>query len=406
MEAEVAAKYQAIGRTLNEHQRRLWAASEAKAIGHGGVTAVWRATGISRPTIHAGLKELSKSGRKPKLQAERIRRPGGGRKHLTQVQPQLLEALDKLVEPSARGDPDSPLRWACKSTRNLVTELNSQGFEIGRQKVWELLTEMGYSMQANRKTIEGKQHPDRDAQFAHIATQIDAFSASGQPTISVDTKKKELVGAFKNGGREWSPHGKPTKVQVHDFEDKQLGKAIPYGIYDLTANEGWVSIGVDHDTAQFAVSSIRSWWHKMGRWRYKYPQALLITADGGGSNASRSRLWKLSLQTLADDLRFPISVCHFPPGTSKWNRVEHRLFSHIAVNWRANPLVDLDTIVNLTRKTQTNTGLRVMADLDRRAYPTGIRVAQSAFDAINIRPAAFHGDWNYTILPSRARSKV
>jgi Rhodopirellula transposase DDE domain len=402
MQAEIAAKYRAIGRSLNERQRRQWAATEAKAVGYGGVTAVWRATGISRPTIYAGLKELGTCGRKAKWQSEQIRRPGGGRKRLTHAQPQLLEALDALVEPTARGDPDSPLRWVCKSTRNLVVELHSQGFEIERQKVWELLSAMGYSMQSNRKVIEGKQHPDRDAQFKHIAKQIAAFSSSGQPTISVDTKKKELVGAFKNGGREWRPHGEPTKVKVHDFEDDQLGKAIPYGIYDIAANEGWVSIGVDHDTAQFAVASIYAWWRKMGRRRYTHPDALLITADGGGSNASRSRLWKLSLQDLVNDLRFPISVCHFPPGTSKWNRIEHRLFSQIAINWRANPLVDLDTIVGLIRRTHTDTGLRVKADLDWRTYPTGIKITQSEFDTINVQPAVFHGEWNYTILPSRA----
>lgn len=400
MKSKVATKYQQIRKTLNERQRRLWAATEAQAIGRGGVTAVWRATGISRRAIHAGINEIKRRGRRAEWESQRVRRPGGGRKKVTDKQPDLLAALDALVEPTARGDPDSPLRWACKSTRNLVIELNRQGFSIERQKVSELLNELGYSLQANQKVIEGTQHPDRDAQFRYIAVRMAAFSGLGLPTISVDTKKKELVGAFKNGGREWQPCQTPVTVRVHDFEDRELGKAIPYGLYDIAANEGWISVGVDHDTAEFAVASIHSWWRKMGSKRYTQPTALLLTADGGGSNASRSRLWKSSLQGLANNLQFPISVCHYPPGTSKWNRIEHRLFSQVAINWRANPLIDLKTIVGLIRKTHTDTGLRVMAEVDFRKYQTGLRVSQEVFNAINLKPALFHGEWNYTISPS------
>lgn len=403
MEAGISAKYQAIAKTLNERQRRVWAAVEAEWLGYGGVSTVWRATGISRRAIHVGLTELRSGTGWSELQPEQVRRRGGGRKQLTDKQPGLLAALDALVEPTARGDPDSPLRWACKSTRHLACELQGQGFKIERQKVCDLLDEMGYSLQANRKVKEGQQHPDRDAQFKHITTQIAEFGDAGQPTISVDTKKKELVGDFKNSGREWHACKSPTAVRVHDFQDKLLGKAIPYGVYDIFANEGWVSVGSDHDTAQFAVASIRAWWRRMGKPRYVNANALLITADGGGSNASRSRLWKLSLQDLSNQLQLPVNVCHYPPGTSKWNRVEHRLFSQIAINWRAHPLISLEVVVELIRNTHTDTGLHIKAALDHRSYPTGIKVSQQDFDAINIKPASFHGDWNYTISPSKQR---
>lgn len=400
MEGKIAAKYQAIGRTLNERQRRLWAATEAQSIGYGGVSTVWRATGISRRAIHVGLKELDARTERDDEAVTSIRQSGGGRKSLTESQPGLLGALAALVEPTARGTPNASLQWSCKSTRYLAGELQGQGFEIERQKVSDLLDELGYSLQANRKVKEGAQHPDRDAQFKHIATQIANFGETQQPAISVDTKKKELVGDFKNNGREWHRHHQPTAVRVHDFQDKRLGKAIPYGVYDIAANEGWVSVGIDHDTAQFAVASIHSWWRRMGQRRYTHADALLITADGGGSNGSRSRLWKVSLQHLANQLRFPICVCHYPPDTSKWNRIEHRLFSYIAINWRAHPLISIEVILELIRNTHTDTGLHVKAALDHCSYPIGIKVSQLDFDAVNIELTPFHGDWNYIISPS------
>jgi len=402
MEAMVRTKFRKVRRVLDERARRLWAAAEAKALGRGGPTLVARATSMSRSTIHIGLRELKCCGSVP---TGRIRRPGGGRRRLTITQPRLLSALDALVEPSSRGDPQTPLRWTCKSVRRLTDELCRQGFQIGRQTVAAVLHILDYSLQANRKTQEGKQHPDRDAQFAYIARRVRAFQARRQPVVSVDTKKKELVGNFKNAGREWLPQGQPSLVKVHDFQDRQLGKAIPYGVYDLTANMGWVSVGVDHDTAQFAVETIRRWWRQMGQRRYPQATELLITADGGGSNGSRTRLWKVALQTLADELGLAITVCHFPPGTSKWNKIEHRLFSQITLNWRGRPLTSHEVIVNLIGNTTNAHGLRVRAALDKRRYPTGVKITDTEFHQINLRPSAFHGDWNYTIRPNRSTNR-
>jgi hypothetical protein len=400
MEAAIRLRFAQVASVLDERKRRLWAAAEAKAVGYGGVSLAARATGLTRPTIHAGLKELA-SGIVP-LSAGRVRRSGAGPKPLTHWQPDLPAALDALVEPTARGDPESPLRWTCKSVRKLAAELQCRGFRIGRQKVADWLRELGYSLQANRKTREGGQHPDRNAQFEYIAGQVRKLQKRGQPVISVDTKKKELVGDFKNGGREWRPQGQPEGVRVHDFLDKQLGKAIPYGVYDLTTNTGWVSVGIDHDTADFAVETIRRWWRHMGRKRYSKATELLITADGGGSNGSRSRLWKVALQGLADELRLIIRVCHFPPGTSKWNKIEHRLFSQIAINWRGRPLISHEVIVQLIADTTTETGLQVRAALDRKAYPTGRKITDQELAEINLQPAKFHGEWNYTIRPTKA----
>jgi hypothetical protein len=385
-------------RLLNERERRLWAAVEASSLGYGGISVVARATGISRRAIHAGLRELRTL--QSSWPVRRIRSVGGGRKPLVMTQPELPDALEALVEPTVRGDPESALRWTCKSVRRLAAELQEQGFHIERQKVANLLHELGYSLQANRKTREGSQHPDRNAQFEYIAATVATFQAQGLPVISVDTKKKELVGDFKNPGREWCRQGQPVRVRVHDFADKTLGKAIPYGIYDLTANLGWVSVGIDHDTAAFAVATIRRWWQNLGQPLYPDARELLITADGGGSNGSRSRLWKVSLQALADELRVMIHVCHFPPGTSKWNKIEHRLFSQISLNWRGKPLTSHAVLIELIAHTTTTSGLRVQAELDTGRYPTGIRITPKQFATINLFPADFHGDWNYTICPS------
>jgi len=398
-EAAIRQRFESLASTLDERQRRWWAASEAKAWGYGGVSLVSRSTGISRRTIHVGLRELQ-GDLTAALEIGRVRRSGAGRPTATQTQPGLLAALDALVEPTSRGDPESPLRWTCKGVRRLATELRRQGFTIGKQKVAELLAELGYSLQGNRKTREGSQHPDRNVQFEYIAGQVRGFQKRGQPVISVDTKKKELVGDFKNVGKEWWPQGKPAEVNVHDFMDKKLGKAIPYGVYDLTANAGWVSVGTDHDTADFAVETIRRWWREMGRSLYPMATELLITADGGGSNSSRNRRWKVALQGLADELRMAIRVCHFPPGTSKWNKIEHCLFSQIAINWRGKPLTSHEVVVQLIANTTTHTGLRVRAALDKNRYPTGIKVTTKELASLNLRPAKFHGEWNYTITPS------
>jgi hypothetical protein len=400
MEAAVRLRFAQVASVLDERRRRLWAAAEAKAVGYGGVSLVARVTGLTRPTIHAGLKELA-SGIVP-LPEGRVRRAGAGRKPLTHTQPELLAALDALVEPTARGDPESPLRWTCKGIRKLAAELQRQGFRIGRQRVADWLRKLGYSLQGNRKTREGGQHADRNAQFEYIARQVRMLQKRGQPVISVDTKKKELVGDFKNGGREWRPQGQPEGVRVHDFLDKKLGKAIPYGVYDLAANNGWVSVGIDHDTSDFAVETIRRWWRHMGRQRYPQAKELLITADGGGSNGCRSRLWKVALQRLATELGLIIRVCHLPPGTSKWNKIEHRLFSQIAINWRGRPLTSHAVIVQLIADTKTATGLRVRAGLDKRSYPTGRKVTNQALAEINLHPAKFHGEWNYIIRPAKA----
>jgi hypothetical protein len=370
-------------------------------LGWGGVSAVSKATGLTRKTIHAGLRELEADTAEPgaDLGPDRIRRPGAGRKPVTQKQPTLLPSLDALVEPTARGDPESPLRWTCKSTRRLADELRRQGFRVGERKVAALLKQAGYRLQANRKTKEGAAHPDRDAQFVYINEQVRRFQRRGQPVVSVDTKKKELVGDFKNGGREWRPKKQPVDVRVHDFMDKTLGKAIPYGVYDLTHNEGWVSVGIDHDTARFAAEALRRWWKKMGSKRYPRAKELLITADGGGSNGCRSRLWKVALQELADRLGLKLTVCHFPPGTSKWNKIEHRMFSHITMNWRGKPLISHEVIVQLIAHTSTQAGLKVRAALDRKRYPAGEKVSADELERLRLKRADFHGDWNYIITP-------
>ncbi|MBA3886886.1 MAG: ISAzo13 family transposase, partial [Acidobacteria bacterium] len=362
----IRRKYRVVAPELDERRRRQWAAAEAREAGYGGVSAVARATGLARSTIHAGLRDLRASRRERVQAAERIRRAGGGRRPLTTTDPALLTALLALIEPATRGDPESPLRWTSKSTAQLADALGRQRHPVSPRTVATLLKGEGYSLQANRKTREGAAHPDRDAQFRYLAGLITQCHQHGQPAVSVDTKKKELVGDFKNGGREWRPQGQPARVRVHDFLDPTLGKAIPYGVYDLANNEGWVSVGIDHDTAEFAVNAIRLWWTRMGRHRFPRARRLLITADGGGSNGPRSRLWKWALQRFADDFDVTLSVCHFPPGTSKWNKIEHRLFSFISQNWRGKPLVSHAAIVNLIAATTTRTGLRVKAALDTR----------------------------------------
>jgi hypothetical protein len=386
---------------LDERRRRQWAAAEAREIGHGGVSVVARATGLARSTIHAGLRDLRSSRQQRVRAAARIRRAGGGRRSLTTTDPELISALLALIEPTTRGDPESPLRWTCKSTTQLADELTQQRHPVSPRTVASLLKGAGYSLQGNRKTREGTSHPDRDAQFRYLTGLITECHQHGQPTISVDTKKKELVGDFKNGGREWRPTGQPIPVRVHDFLDPALGKAIPYGVYDLANNEGWVSVGIDHDTAEFAVNAIRRWWTRMGRHRFPRARTLLITADGGGSNGPRSRLWKWALQSLADDFDLTLSVSHLPPGTSKWNKIEHRLFSFISQNWRGKPLVSHQAIVSLIASTTTRTGLRVKAALDTRRYETAVQVPDDVFARLRITPHAFHGDWNYTVTPRR-----
>jgi transposase len=401
MGKEVAAlrkKYRILRDVLDERGRRVWAAAEANALPHGGISLVAEATGLSRSTIHAGLREL-KAGKDKSAISGRIRRAGGGRKPLTFHQPDLLKALEQLVEPVARGDPESFLRWSSKSTRNLAQELQRQGYRIGDRKVAGLLHQMGYSLQANTKTLEGNQHPDRNAQFEYVNARIKRFLERGLPVISVDTKKKELVGNFSNRGQEWQPQGEPQKTLVHDFPDKELGKIIPYGIYDVGRNQGWVSVGIDHDTAEFAVDSILAWWKHMGSKTYPHATKLMIMADAGGSNASRSRLWKAGLQRLANLTGLQLEVSHFPPGTSKWNKIEHRMFSFITNNWRATPLVSYQTIVHLISNTRTTAGLKIKAILTRKTYPTGIEVPASEMAKLNLKPDAFHGDWNYSLLP-------
>ena len=396
--AVLQKKYRALRDDLNERGRRKWAAAEANSLPRGGVSLVAQATGLSRTTIHAGMRELQQRKGK-RLAAGRSRRAGGGRKSLTTHHPDLLKALERLVEPVVRGDPESFLRWTAKSTRKLAAELKRQGYSIGDRKVAELLHQMGYSLQANSKTLEGKQHPDRNAQFEHVHTQVKQFLEQGLPVISVDTKKKELVGNFSNRGQEWQPQGEPQKTLVHDFPDKELGKAIPYGIYDLGRNEGWVSVGIDHDTAEFATDSILAWWKYMGRKTYPKATKLLIMADSGGSNASRSKLWKVGLQQLANLTGLQIQMAHFPPGTSKWNKIEHRMFSFITQNWRARPLVSYQTIIDLIANTRTKTGLKIKAKLTQRTYPTGVEISAAEMAKLNLKPDPFHGEWNYSLLP-------
>src|SRR6516164_4418143 len=396
----IRLKFLALNAVFDERSRRQWAAAEAREYGYGGVTAVATATGLARDTIAAGLRELEYRECHPNEPvSERLRRSGAGRKRSTESDPTLVAALEALVEPLTRGHPESPLRWTCKSTRRLATELTGQGHRVGYRTVAWLLHEAGYSLQANRKTREGNQHPDRNAQFEFINAQAARFQQRSQPVVSVDTKKKELVGDFKNGGREWHPEGKPEEVRVHDFQDKELGKAIPYGVYDVTNNQGWVSVGIDHDTAYFATASIRRWWEEMGTRRFPRAEEILITADGGGSNGHRSRLWKVALQGLADAIGIRLTVCHFPPGTSKWNKVEHRLFCFITNNWRGQPLLSHQVIVNLIANTRTDRGLIVKAALDENTYETGIKVTDEQMAGLRLKPAKFHGNWNYTIRP-------
>lgn len=395
-EETLRSKFETLRDALDERTRRLLAAAEAQAVGLGGIALVARASGLSRSTITRGIRELE-SG--TPFDAERIRRPGAGRKKTTAKDPTLWSDLEGLVEPTVSGDPESPLRWTSKSVRKLAAELRAMGHIVSHRLVADLLHEAGYSLQANRKSREGSSHPDRDRQFRHINQEVRSFQTRQQPVISVDTKKKELVGDFKNPGREWHPQGEPERVRVHDFMIPELGKAIPYGVYDLAHNAGWVSIGIDHDTASFAVHSIARWWQVMGRRSHPKATSLLITADAGGSNGSRTRLWKWELQEFADRTGLTITVCHFPPGTSKWNKIEHRMFSYISVNWRGKPLTSLATIVNLIAATRTTQGLRIRAELDKGQYPKGKKVTDEQMATLTIQYHRLQGDWNYTIRP-------
>jgi transposase len=397
----IRRRFKLIEGHLDERLRRLLAAAEAETVGFGGASVVARATGVSRRAIRAGMRELQQAPQNTEP-GRRVRRPGGGRKKTVEQDPTLARDLEKLIEPVTRGDPESPLRWTCKSVRRLSEELQRRGHATSHRMVAELLHEMGYSLQANAKTMEGTNHPDRNAQFEHINKQVRQYLRKGDPVISVDTKKKELVGEFKNGGRELRPKGMPEKVRVHDFLIPELGRAIPYGVYDLGTNTGWVSVGIDHDTAEFAVETIRRWWKWMGRKHHPEAQRLLITADAGGSNGSRLRLWKTEIQKLADQMQIPVAICHFPPGTSKWNKIEHRLFSFISQNWRGKPLLSHAVIVKLIAATQTKTGLKVKARLDTNSYPSGIKVSNADIEGVNLLPDSFHGDWNYTIFPTTA----
>ena len=378
--------------------RRQWAASEAHDIGWGGVTAVAQATGLARNTVMAGTRELAHRRAHPAIPIQaRIRRPGGGRKPLAHTDPGLQRALEVLLEPVTRGHPESPLLWTCKSTSNLARQLQGDNHQVSDRSVATLLKRAGYSLQSNLKTKEGSTHPDRNAQFEYINRRVLAYARKSQPVISVDTKKKELVGEYKNPGREWCPKGDPQRVNVHDFPNPKQGKAIPYGVYDLASNEGWVSVGIDHDTARFAAASIRRWWQEMGHKRFPQAKRLLVTADGGGSNSSRNRLWKIALQELADELQLKLEVCHFPPGTSKWNKIEHRLFCFITKNWRGRPLVSYKVIVNLIAQTTTRAGLTVRAAVDTNQYETGIAVSDAELAEVRLTPSEFHGEWNYII---------
>jgi Rhodopirellula transposase DDE domain len=404
----VRTKYELLRPLLNERIRRQWAACEALSLKRGGVTLVAEATGLSRTTISTGMRELRERANLSMEDeisewepVERIRRPGGGRHSLKENDPSVVRDLEALIEPTTRGDPQSPLRWTCKSSRKLAEALRGRGHDLSYQTVTLLLYELDYSLQANRKTREGSSHADRNAQFEHIHEQVCAFQRQGQPVVSVDTKKKELIGGFKNAGQEWQPEGMPEEVNTHDFKDKRLGKVIPRGVYDLTRNEGWVSVGIDHDTARFAAETLRHWWQEMGSLVYPEAKKLLVSADAGGSNSVRSRLWKVSIQDVADTLALPISVCHFPPGTSKWNKIEHRMFCHITKNWRGRPLISRAVVVSLIGNTTTKAGLQIHAELDTNAYPTGIKVTDEELAAVRIERDQFHGEWNYTISPRR-----
>ncbi len=397
-------KFTRLASELNERGRRRWAASEALELGHGGIQVVAQATGLGERTIRRGCQELRHEQGPASPAGRRIRRAGGGRKPLQTHDPDLVSALEALVDPTTRGDPMSPLRWTCKSTRKLATALTGQGHQVSHTTVAQLLADLDYSLQGTRKTLEGAAHPDRDAQFRYINRCVKVFQRAGQPVISVDAKKKELVGPFANRGRDYQPHGQPERVRTHDFPDKQLGKICPYGVYDSTHNRGWVSVGIDHDTAQFAVESIRRWWWHMGKGAYPQAHAVLITADGGGSNASRNRLWKVELQKLADEIGIAIYVRHFPPGTRKWKKIEHRMFCHITEHWRGRPLMSHEVVVNFIGHTTTNTGLTIQAELDKNAYPTGMKVSSEAMKRLHLSPAKFHGkDWNSAIKPRQQR---
>ena len=395
-EAAISVRYRAVAPLVDERARRLFAGAEALALGRGGVAAVARATGLSQPTVRRGVADVREGATLPK---GRIRRAGAGRPKATVRDATLQDDLDRLIEPTTRGDPQSPLRWTCKSLRQLAGGLRKKGHSVSHQTVAELLHTMGYSLQANRKTLEGSNHPDRNAQFVHVNEAVQLQLLADEPVISVDTKRKELVGDFKNGGRELQPKGQPEKVRVHDFIDRDLGRVSPYGVYDLKQNEAWVSVGTDHDTAAFAVESIRRWWQNMGMARYPKARRLLITADGGGSNGYRVRLWKFELQKLADETGLEMAVCHFPPGTSKWNKIEHRLFSAITQNWRGKPLASHEVILNLISATTTKTGLVVRSGLDVSPYALGRTPSDAEIETLNLRRDAFHGDWNYSLLP-------
>jgi transposase len=399
----IKKRFLSIAPILDERLRRIFAAAEAMAIGYGGATLVSRETGVSRAAIALGCKEL-KERKKP--DSQRIRKKGGGRKRAVDKHPSPKKDLESLLEPVTRGDPESPLLWTCKSVRKLSHELNRMGHQTSHNLVAELLKEMGYSLQANKKTLEGTSHPDRNAQFEHSNNKVKKYQASELPVISVDTKKKELVGDFKNSGRELRPKGEPQKVRVHDFMIPELGKASPYGVYDITHNVGWVNVGIDNDTAAFAVESIRRWWYTMGHERYPEANKLLITADSGGSNGYRTRLWKMELQNLANETGLSISVCHLPPGTSKWNKIEHRLFSFITQNWRGKPLVSHEVIINLIAATRTKNGLQVRCQIDTNSYPKGIKVSDDIMDSLNIQRDLFHGEWNYTISPKMVQDDM
>jgi transposase len=398
LEETIVAKYAVIGELLDERARRLWAATESRAIGYGGDALVSAATGLARETIRNGRRELEKGVER----TGRVRRPGAGRPRLEQAQPGLSEALERMVEPLTRGDPMSPLRWTCKSKAKLAAAMVKQGWKLSATKVGRLLHDLGYSLQSVRKSREGASHPDRNAQFEHINASAEDFLERRQPVISVDTKKKELVGEFKNAGKEWQPQGTPERVLVHDFPDDAVGKAIPYGVYDMGRNEAWVSVGNDHDTPAFAVASIRQWWRMMGERAHPHAKELLITADAGGSNGYRSLAWKVELQDLADELNLRIRVSHFPPGTSKWNKIEHRLFCHITENWRGKPLRTLETVVDLIGHTRTTTGLRVKAKLDTTKYPIGVTITKAEMSSLALHQHDFHGEWNYELRPRRS----
>ena len=401
-EAEIKARYASLKGTLTERSRRLFAGSEALALGYGGMAAVSRATGLSAMTVKRGLQECQaiESGIAPTLTPQRIRLPGGGRKKLTEKHPNLLPTLNELVASTTRGDPESPLLWTARSQRNLVEALQEKGYRVSKHSLAKLLSELGYSLQGNKKKLEGAQHPDRNGQFEHVNETVRRQLAAGDPAISVDAKKKELVGQYKNGGRELRPQGDPECVNSHDFPDKEKGKAIPYGVYDLAENEAWVSVGISHDTAEFAVATIRTWYRELGQILYPAPTSLLVVADAGGSNGYRIRLWKVELQKLADELQFPISVCHLPPGTSKWNKIEHRLFSFITQNWRGKPLITHQVIVELISATTTRSGLQVHSRLDEQHYPTARRVSDKQLADVHLVPDSWYGQWNYTIYPN------